>query len=147
MTVGYQRPAGRFALAAAVLHTAALGVWLGVVLPADIGSGDWSTAAVPSDWERWRLDWETGHAASFGLLLLGFGALAVAVMSERTRSGWEAEPHRPSPESHQELVVAFGTAAQLPSLIPSADQSQLAHRRAVDDPLQLIWSPCWGVLG
>jgi hypothetical protein len=87
MTVGYQRPAGRFALAAALLHTAALGVWLGVVLPADIGSGDWSTGAVPSDWERWRVHWETGHTASFGLLLLGFGALVVAVVSERA-------PHR-----------------------------------------------------
>ncbi len=50
ITVGYQRPAGRFALAAAVLHTAALGVWLGVVLPADIGSGGWSGGAVPPDW-------------------------------------------------------------------------------------------------
>ena len=49
MTVGYQRPAGRFALAAAVLHTAALGVWLGVV-PADVGSGGWSGGAVQPDW-------------------------------------------------------------------------------------------------
>jgi len=46
ITVGYQRPAGRFALAAAVLHTAALGV----VLPADVGSGGWSGGAVPPDW-------------------------------------------------------------------------------------------------
>jgi hypothetical protein len=29
MNVGYRHPAGRLALAAAVLHTAALGVWLG----------------------------------------------------------------------------------------------------------------------
>ena len=28
MTVGWQRPGGRFALTAAVLHTAAVGVWL-----------------------------------------------------------------------------------------------------------------------
>ena len=34
MTVGWQRPGGRFALTAAVLHTAAVGVWLGMVLPA-----------------------------------------------------------------------------------------------------------------
>jgi hypothetical protein len=74
ITVGHQRGAGRFALAAAVLHTAAFGVWLGVVLPA---------GAVPADWERWRLHWELGHAVSFGLLLLGFGALVLAVLSER----------------------------------------------------------------
>ena len=83
MTVGYQRPAGRFALAAAGLHTAALGVWLGVVLPAGIGSAGWSTGAVPSDWERWRIRWETGHTVSFALLLLGFAALVLAVLSER----------------------------------------------------------------
>jgi hypothetical protein len=73
MTVGWQRPGGRFALTAAVLHTAAVGVWLGVVLPA---------GPVASDWERWRVHWETGHAVSFGLLLLGFGALVLAVLSE-----------------------------------------------------------------
>ena len=78
MMVGYQRPAGRLALAAAVLHTAALGVWLGVVLPADGGTG-----AVPADWERWRIRWEMGHTVSFGLLLLGFAALVLAVLSER----------------------------------------------------------------
>jgi hypothetical protein len=77
------------ALAAAVLHTAALGVWLGVVLPADAG-----TDAVPADWERWRLHWEAGHAVSFGLLLLGFGALVLAVLSERSphRVGSAARP-------------------------------------------------------
>jgi hypothetical protein len=78
MTVGYQGPAGRFALAAAVLHTVALGVWLGVVLPVDAGTG-----TVPSDWERWRVGWETAHTVSFVLLLLGFAALVLAVVSER----------------------------------------------------------------
>jgi hypothetical protein len=79
LTVGCQRPAGRFALAAAMLHSAALGVWLGV-LPAD---------AVASDWERWRVGWETGQTVSFVLLLLGFAALVLAVV-------WERHP-RPGP--------------------------------------------------
>jgi hypothetical protein len=92
MTVGCRCPAGRFALAAAVLHTAAVGVWLGVVLPAGTGSGSWGTGAVPSDWERWRLHWESGHAASFVLLLLGFGALVLAVLSERTPRPVAARP-------------------------------------------------------
>jgi hypothetical protein len=69
LTLRPWRPAGRLALLAAGLHSAALGVWLGVVLPAD--------------WERWRIHWETGHTVSFGLLLLGFGALVLAVLSER----------------------------------------------------------------
>ncbi len=74
MTVWRRCAAGRFALNAAVLHTAALGVWLGVVLPSDTGLGGW---------QRWRLHWEAGHAVSFGLLLIGFGALVLAVLSER----------------------------------------------------------------
>ena len=82
LTVGYQHPAGRLALAAAVLHTAALGVWLGVMVPADVGTG-----AVPSDWERWRIRWEAGHTVSFVLLLLGFAALVLAVL-------WERHPRR-----------------------------------------------------
>jgi hypothetical protein len=56
-------------------RTAALGVWLGVVLPAGTGS-------VPSGWERWRIGWETGHTVSF-VLLLGFAAPVLAVLSER----------------------------------------------------------------
>jgi hypothetical protein len=82
MTVGCRCPAGRLALAAAVLHTAALGVWLGVVLPADPGTG-----AAASELERWRLHWEAGHAISFVLLLIGFGALVLAVQSERHPAG------------------------------------------------------------
>jgi hypothetical protein len=49
-----------------------------VVLPADVGTG-----AVPSDWERWRICWEMGHTVSFGLQLLGFGALVLAALSEQ----------------------------------------------------------------
>jgi hypothetical protein len=85
-----------------VLHTAAVGVWLGVVLPA---------GPVASDTERWRVHWETGHAVSFGLLLLGFGALVLAVLSERyprdrslgpvllkqPRLGLDRRPARPVP--------------------------------------------------
>jgi hypothetical protein len=63
-------------------------VWLGVVLPANVGIGGWSTGGNPSDTERWRAHWETGHAVSFGLLLLGFGALVLAVLSERYPPQW-----------------------------------------------------------
>jgi hypothetical protein len=46
LTLRPWRPAGRLALLAAGLHSAALGVWLGVVLPVD-----------PADVERWRILW------------------------------------------------------------------------------------------
>jgi hypothetical protein len=78
MTVGYQRPAGRLALTAAMFHTAALGVWLGVVLPAGARGGTGL-----SDLERWRTGWELGHTVGFVLLLLGFAALVLAVLWER----------------------------------------------------------------
>jgi hypothetical protein len=55
MTVGYQRPAGRLALTSAVLHSAALGVWLGVVLPANVAIGGWRSSGIPADRERWRI--------------------------------------------------------------------------------------------
>ena len=80
LTVGCQRPAGRFALAAAMFHTAALGVWLGVVLPAGARGGNGQ-----SDLERWRTGWELGHTVGFVLLLLGFAALVLAVL-------WEGHP-------------------------------------------------------
>jgi hypothetical protein len=83
MTVGYQRPAGRSALTSAVLHCAALGVWLGVVLPANVGIGGWRSGGIPAAWERWRVHRETGHAVSFALLLLGFNVLVLVVLSER----------------------------------------------------------------
>jgi hypothetical protein len=81
ITVGYQRPAGRFALAAAVLHTAALGVWLGWCRPT---SGPAAGAAAPSrpTGASWRVHWETGHTVSFGLLR-GFVALVLALLAER----------------------------------------------------------------
>jgi hypothetical protein len=46
---------------------------LGVVLPATVGIGGWRSSGIPVDWEIWRIHWETGHAVSFALLLLGFG--------------------------------------------------------------------------
>lgn len=75
--------ARRLAIMAAVLHAAALLTWLAVVAPANMEIGQWAASAIPSDWERWRVRWEAGHAFSFVLLLAGFTALAAAVLKER----------------------------------------------------------------
>ena len=73
MTVGWQRPAGRFALTAAVLHTAAVGVWLGVVLPAR------PVAAVEPDHAAGR----AGELGQPGQQVGGEVGQAFLVLSER----------------------------------------------------------------
>ncbi|MFL5576912.1 MAG: anthrone oxygenase family protein [Gemmatimonadaceae bacterium] len=59
---------GCFAVAFAV-------VWLGMVAPVNRRVARWDPAAVPADWERWRRQWDAGHAVRFGLQLLGFWLL------------------------------------------------------------------------
>ena len=43
---------------------------------AEIGS--WAVDAAPPDWERWRAQWEFGHAVHFTLTLAGFLTLLLA---------------------------------------------------------------------
>jgi hypothetical protein len=39
---------------------------------------------LPSDWNAWRTQWETGHAIRFVLHLIAFVLLAFSLTSERT---------------------------------------------------------------
>jgi hypothetical protein len=80
-----RRSTGRFAIAAAAMHAAALGTWLAVVAPANVEIGHWTVRGIPSDWEYWRIRWESGHAASFALLLTGFCLLVAAVLLDNRR--------------------------------------------------------------
>jgi hypothetical protein len=84
-----RRALARRALGAAVLHAAALAVWLTVVLPANIEIDSWSSAGIPADWQTWSNRWETGHAVRFGLLLAGFCLLVLPVLAEQRRGGRE----------------------------------------------------------
>jgi hypothetical protein len=72
--------AARLALAAALLHAAALVIWLAVVAPANVEIGRWAASGIPPDWERWRMRWESGHGASFVVLLCGFSLLVAALL-------------------------------------------------------------------
>jgi hypothetical protein len=47
-------------------------VWVGIVEPVNRKVARWEPAAVPPDWQRWREQWDTGHALRFCLHLLGF---------------------------------------------------------------------------
>jgi hypothetical protein len=76
-------------LTAALCTAAALVTWLAVVNPANQEFGRWAAAgSIAADWERWRAQWESGHAASALLLLIALFLLLVA-MTRR-------EPYAPS---------------------------------------------------
>jgi hypothetical protein len=74
------RPGGRLPTAGAALFVTALAWWVVVVNTANAEIGGWTVGAVPSDWERWRAQWEFGHAAHFVLTLAGFLALLLATV-------------------------------------------------------------------
>lgn len=84
VAVVIRRPLGarRLAIFSASLHAAALVTWLAVVAPANGEIDNWTAAGTPPDWESWRLRWEAGHATSFVLLLIGYCALAAALLAE-----------------------------------------------------------------
>ena len=47
---------------------------------ANVEVGGWAVEAVPSDWRRWRAQWEFGHAAHFVVTFAGFLALLLATV-------------------------------------------------------------------
>jgi hypothetical protein len=55
-------------------------LWFAVVNTANAEVGRWAVDAVPSDWRRWRAQWEFGHAAHFVVTLAGFLALLGATV-------------------------------------------------------------------
>jgi hypothetical protein len=94
-----RRPGGRLAAAGAALFVVALAWWFAVVNTANAEIGRWSVGAAPSDWERWRVQWEFGHAAHFLLTLAGFLALLLAsVQVAAAGGGAEVTLTRRTPE-------------------------------------------------
>jgi hypothetical protein len=70
---------GRLAVVGAVCFVLALGWWFAVVNTANAEVGGWAVDGVPSDWRRWRAQWELGHAGQFVVTFAGFLALAEPV--------------------------------------------------------------------
>ena len=87
LTMGLMREQGSafsWALAGAVLVTLAFVAWLALVQPVNSEAGAVMKAnpqALPAAWVRLRTRWEYGHAVAFGIHLLGFIALATAIVS------------------------------------------------------------------
>ncbi|HMB90138.1 MAG TPA: DUF1772 domain-containing protein [Rhodothermales bacterium] len=72
---------GTACLAAAFL------VWLGLVSPVNTQLATWTSAeAIPTDWMRWRAQWEYAHLARFILHLTGLSMLLVAGLNVSTRT-------------------------------------------------------------
>jgi hypothetical protein len=71
---------GRLAALGAALFVVALGWWFAVVNTANAEIGRWAVDAVPSDWRRWRAQWEFGHAGHFAVTFAGFLALLLATV-------------------------------------------------------------------
>ena len=71
---------GRLAVVGAVCFVVALAWWFAVVNTANAEVGRWVVGAVPSDWRRWRAQWEFGHAGHFVVTFAGFLALLGATV-------------------------------------------------------------------
>lgn len=74
-------PGARTTGIAALLFLAALGVWLGVVAPANAVLATWRPGPLPADFAMVRDRWEYGHIAIAAIKLVAFASLALAVAS------------------------------------------------------------------
>jgi hypothetical protein len=93
------RPGGRLAAAGAACFVIALAWWFAVVNTANGEIGSWTVGAAPSDWERWRTQWEFGHAVHFLLTLAGFLTLLLATVQVAAAGGGvEVTASRRAPE-------------------------------------------------
>ena len=82
---------GRLAAVGAACFVLALGWWFAVVNTSNAEVGRGAVDAVPSDWRRWRAQWEFGHAGHFVVTFAGF----LALLGATVRVG--AQDHRRVP--------------------------------------------------
>ncbi|MXP64996.1 DUF1772 domain-containing protein [Roseomonas sp. M0104] len=81
-----RRPAFGYGLTGAALFAGSLVVWFAWVAPANGILATWRPGPIPADFEAVRSRWESGHMAVAGLKLLGFVAVALAVLPGRAAS-------------------------------------------------------------
>lgn len=75
-------------VAAVVFYAIGLLVWWILVYPVNVELAKWVNGPVPDDWASWRALWEWGEAANGLAQLVGFAALALAVIvKEHPKSG------------------------------------------------------------
>jgi hypothetical protein len=109
--------------AAAACQGAAMTVFLMFVHPANLTMSGWPLDSIPSDWTRWRDQWEYTHAAR---ALLQMGALAALVLSVL----WETPADRGG--GHTVESAAAGRAGQ-------AEDSDAQSASLISDASQKRW--------
>ncbi|WP_374446793.1 hypothetical protein [Stella sp.] len=92
--------AARWAMAAAGLMAASLGVFFAWTFPANRATGNWTL--MPDAWEGLRRAWEYSHAANAGIVLAALVACAIAAsrsgnrrpdgLARRASAGQECRP-------------------------------------------------------
>jgi hypothetical protein len=71
-------------LTAAILLTISFaGIWYGLVTPVNAKTASWTAGSMPSDWQRWRTQWECSQAVRFILQFSAFYALAASMLIHR----------------------------------------------------------------
>jgi hypothetical protein len=73
-------------LAGTACFVVAHAIWWMFVFPANAQVAQWTPGAVPTDWTRWRDQWEYTHAIRFGLMLAGLCAFVLSVLVETPRT-------------------------------------------------------------
>ena len=80
-----RRPAFQLTLVGFGVILLSLIIWGVVVMPANVHINEWAaTGIAPSDWERWRTQWQGAQATIFLFHLTGFSALLFSVIRETT---------------------------------------------------------------
>ena len=85
-----RRPAFPLTLTAALLLALAFALWLALTATANAETAKWTADQIPADWASWRAQWELSHLIRFGLHLIAFSALALAVLLELKQARTDA---------------------------------------------------------
>lgn len=72
-------------LAGAMLLVLAFASWIAFVAPMNVEFSKWLTDPAPSDWIRYRNQWEYAHAINAIIKLFGLSFLAIAALVEGPR--------------------------------------------------------------
>jgi hypothetical protein len=74
------RPAFRFAVAAAIFYAGALAAWFALVAPANSVLATWTAGPIAENFDAIRLAWETGHMVVAAIKLVGFACLVCSLL-------------------------------------------------------------------
>jgi Domain of unknown function (DUF1772) len=69
----------------AALLAIAFASWLLFVAPMNAEFAQWLTNPIPTDWTRYRNQWEYAHAINAAIKLFGFSLLVLSVLTESPR--------------------------------------------------------------